>query len=60
MNIMPEGESLRKAIQWVAEEIEYRPEEKRHKLVEEACTRFDLSPNDSEFIIRFYQKKNNG
>jgi hypothetical protein len=60
MNIVPEGESLRKAIQWVSEEIESRPEEKLHKLVEEACTRFDLSPSDSEFIIRFYRKERNG
>jgi hypothetical protein len=58
MSIMPEGEVLRKAIKWISEEQECRPEKTINKLINEACIRFDLSPNESEFIIRFYRKEN--
>jgi hypothetical protein len=47
--LMPEGEELRRAVQWIGEHGE-------HTLaaVEEACRRFDLSPADEEFLIRHF------
>jgi hypothetical protein len=56
MSIVPEGEALRNAIKWISEERACRPNEKMNTLINQACTRFDLSPGDSEFIIRFYKK----
>jgi len=56
MSIVPEGEALRNAIKWISEEHECHPDEKMNTLINKACIRFDLSPSDSEFIIRFYKK----
>ncbi len=58
MSIVPEGEDLRKAIKWISEEKENRPDEKINTLINEACVRFDLPPNDGEFLFRFYKKEN--
>lgn len=55
-NVMPEGEALRKAIKWISSEITENPDKPLHGLVQEAVTRFDLSPKDSEFLISFYKK----
>jgi len=56
VEIVPEGEDLRKATRWISDR---RKEEDKNlnKLVEEACIRFDLSPKDSEFLIRFFSKE---
>ncbi len=48
-SILPEGEELRKAIRWLAEQ-----EEKTLEVVEEASRRFNLSPLDEEFLIRHF------
>ena len=32
------------------------PDQPLHKLVQEAVFKYDLSPKDSEFLIRFYRK----
>jgi hypothetical protein len=47
--LLPEGEELRRAVQWIGEQGE-------HTLaaVEEACRRFDLSPADEDFMIRHF------
>jgi len=52
-NILPEGESLRRAVAWLSEE-----EIINFTKVQEASSRFDLSPKDEAFLIRqFLQKK---
>jgi len=58
MNMIPQGENLRKAVKWISEERERSPNEKISDLIHKACLRFDLQPNDEEFIIRFYRKEN--
>jgi len=57
MNIIPQGEDLRKAVKWISEERERCPNKKISILINEACLRFDLQPNDGEFLNRFYQKE---
>ena len=54
--VMPEGEALRKAVKWISAQINENPDESVQKLVNEAVTRFDLSPKDGEFLISFYKK----
>jgi hypothetical protein len=51
-NIQPEGEKLRRAVKWISEQIQQRGEVQRRKIIEEAVIRFDLSPKDSEFVVR--------
>lgn len=57
MAVMPEGEKLRKAVKWISEERDKDPEAKLGKLIGEACVKFDLPPNDSEFLMNFFSKK---
>jgi hypothetical protein len=58
MNILPEGESLRKAVKWVDEEHRDQPAKALNALVQEACLKFDLSPKDATFLDRFFKSPN--
>lgn len=51
---LPEGFSVRKAVQWIAEEKKLHPDKKYVELVNEAAMKFDLSPKEEEMILRFY------
>jgi hypothetical protein len=55
--IMPQGEDLRKAVKWISEERQSRPQKKLATLVEEANVKFDLSPADGEFLFKFFKKE---
>ncbi|HAM51960.1 MAG TPA: hypothetical protein DCP92_15205 [Nitrospiraceae bacterium] len=57
MSILPEGEQLRRAIRWISDRRLDNPQTALLKLIEEACLKFDLSPNDAEFLMNFYSKK---
>ena len=57
MGIQPEGEDLRKATKWISERRADQPAAKLSDLVEKACAKFDLSPNDAEFLSRFFAKE---
>ncbi|MBF0467455.1 MAG: hypothetical protein HQK61_00985 [Desulfamplus sp.] len=54
--IQPQGESLRKAIQWISEEREAKPGQNASLLAEQAAIKFDLTPDDSEFLLRFVKE----
>ena len=47
--ILPEKENLRRAIRWITEQ-----DEPTLPIIEEASIRFDLSPADSAFLIRYF------
>jgi uncharacterized membrane protein len=48
--IVPQGDALRSALRWLAEQRVAEPDAPRTKLIDEAALRFDLSPNDVEFL----------
>ena len=56
MSIEPEGENVRKAVKWIADKKQYEPEncDPILAMIEQAAKRFDLSPKDEEFLIRFF------
>jgi hypothetical protein len=54
--VMPEGEALRSAVKWISTKIEEEPGKSPQIFVNEAVTRFDLSPKDAEFLMGFYRK----
>ncbi|HOD34810.1 MAG TPA: hypothetical protein PLR20_03220 [Syntrophales bacterium] len=54
---LPEGEEIRRAIKWISELRETQPDRKLSKLVEEAALRFDLSPQQTDFLYNFFTKK---
>jgi hypothetical protein len=55
--IMPQGEDLRRAVKWISEERQSRPQKNIAKLVEEASVKFDLSPADGEYLLNFFKKE---
>jgi hypothetical protein len=55
-DLLPEGEELRRAVQWISSHLLEDPECAILPLVNEAIFRFDLSPLDAEFLIEFYRR----
>jgi hypothetical protein len=56
-NVMPEGEDIRQAVKWVSACRGDYPEKNLKKLIEEACLKFDLSPQKADFLLNFFCKK---
>jgi len=57
MSIMPEGEGLRRAVKWISEQRQYEPEKPIDRLISEAGVRFDLAPNETDYLVRCYEDK---
>ena len=51
-SILPEGESLRRAVRWISEQ-----DKATMQVIEEASVRFDLSPADADFLHRHFIQK---
>jgi hypothetical protein len=54
--IVPEGESIRKAVKWIDESRQADPGKSMAGLIHEACITFDLSPLEAEFLQKFFKK----
>ncbi|MGB9497678.1 MAG: hypothetical protein ACKVE3_07410 [Dissulfuribacterales bacterium] len=50
--LLPQGESIRKAVKWISEVTKEHPEKSRKEIILEAELRFDLSPKECEFLYR--------
>lgn len=53
MNIMPQGEHLRKAVKWISEQRQENPSKTMVKIIEEACLTFNLTPADALYLERW-------
>jgi hypothetical protein len=50
---------LRKAVEWITDQLRENPAANRSALIDEAGRRFDLSPLQAEFLFRqFLQSRN--
>ncbi len=49
--IQPAGDALKRALLWLDERRRDEPAASRTKLIDEAALRFDLSPNEVEFLL---------
>jgi hypothetical protein len=49
-DLEPKGESFRRALRWISEERQARPDADIKKIILEAGLRFDLPPLDQEFL----------
>ena len=50
---MSAGEApIKQAVKWIDEQLHDNPRADRTKLIDEAGRRFDLTPLDSEFLVR--------
>jgi hypothetical protein len=56
-DLMPDGEDLRRAVKWVSGNLLENQEQPVQPLVQKAIFKFDLSPKDADFLIRFYSEK---
>jgi hypothetical protein len=56
-DLLPEGEDVRRAVKWVSGNLQEDPEQPVQALVQKAIFKFDLSPKDADFLIRFYSQK---
>jgi hypothetical protein len=56
-DILPEGESLRRAVRWISGQLEEDPERAVMPLVNQATLRFDLTPRQAEYLIHFYRER---
>lgn len=56
-DVLPQGEELRKAVKWIDANLEEEPERSLGKLAEEASVRFDLSPLQADFLMRFLRER---
>jgi hypothetical protein len=57
MSIIPEGEQLRRALTWISQQRQDRPETGLFRIIEDACLKFDLPPKDEEFLLHFLAEK---
>ncbi len=55
--IQPKGEKMKRAIKWISSRLEDTEKKKLSLLIEEASREFNLSPNEEEFLLSFYTKK---
>ncbi len=53
--VLPQGESLRRAVQWISEELKMNENQDKMKLLNEATMKFDLSPSEGEFLYNMYK-----
>lgn len=50
---MSAGEApIKQAVKWIDEQLHDNPQADRTKLIDEAGRRFDLTPLDSDFLVR--------
>jgi len=55
--ILPKGEKTRRAVRWISEQLKEDSHKPLWPLINEAITRFDLNPFESEALIQFYKKE---
>jgi len=49
-DLIPAGERIRRALQWMSESLQLSPEKGRRQALQEAELRFDLSPAECRFL----------
>jgi len=55
---MSAGEApIKQAVQWIDEQLHDNPKADRSKLIDEAGRRFDLTPLNSEFLLRHLSQR---
>lgn len=53
--IMPKGENIRRAVKWISDEKQDDESKSLKKLVHEAALKFNLTPNEQEYLVNFYK-----
>jgi hypothetical protein len=53
--VQPEGELLRNAVKWISDEHTYDETKPIKQLIENAALKFNLSPKETEYLIKFFK-----
>jgi hypothetical protein len=56
-SIQPQGANIRNAVKWISEERQAGTAASNSRLVEQAAVKFNLSPNEVEFLIKFVKEE---
>ena len=56
--IQPKGDKVRQAVKWIAAERLEDEKKAFSMLIQEAGSRYNLSPKEEEFLRAFYQEAN--
>lgn len=59
MSLQPHGEQIRKAVKWISAQRTETPGQALADLIEKAGAKFDLSPSEEEYLLRFFTAKPN-
>jgi len=55
---MAVGEApIKQAVKWIDDQLHDNPKADRTKLIDEASRRFDLSPLDTDFLVRHLSER---
>jgi hypothetical protein len=55
--LLPEGESMRRAVRWVSDQLREDPDQRLGPLLDRAMRRFDLTPAQCERLLAFYRSE---
>ena len=55
-NLQPKGQAMRKAVKWISDQRLENPGQSVLTLVDQAGVRFNLSPEEAEFLLRFVKE----
>ena len=55
--IMPKGEKVRRAVNWISTERTEDESKPMKKLIQQACLRFNLSPKEELELTHFYRQE---
>lgn len=55
-DVLPQGESLVRALKWLSQRRQDEPDAKAAKLISEASLRFDLNPMEEQFLLENWKK----
>lgn len=54
-DILPEGESMRRAVRWISDQLREDPDRPKLPLLDEAMRRFDLTPAQCERLLALHR-----
>ncbi len=57
MDIIPEGEPIRKAVKWISDKRKYEQADNLNLLIDQAGLRFNLSPKDMDYLLKLLTDK---
>ncbi|MBD3223108.1 MAG: hypothetical protein GF313_00150 [Caldithrix sp.] len=55
--VLPKSEAFRKAVKWISEQLKDNPQARPQAFINQAISKFDLSPKDSDKLIHFYKNE---